>query len=52
MVIDSYDDRQERDRGCEMWKEKIVKSEKWVSSDTLRLWLYEWNDLAFEFLFI
>lgn len=50
--IDDYDYREGREWGCEMWKMKREKYEKWVSSDTPKLWLYEWNYLGFEFLFI
>jgi len=31
-VIDGYGDGKERDRGCEMWKEKRENLEKLVSS--------------------
>jgi len=42
MTINGYDDGEERDRMCEMWKEKKGKLEKWVSNGrilTLIVWV-------------
>lgn len=48
-TIDVYGDGVGRDWGCEIWKENL---EKRRSSKRLGLWLCEWNDLEFKFLFI
>jgi len=52
MVIDDYDDGEERGRECEIWKEKRENYNKRVSYERPRLWLCEWNNLGFEFQLI
>jgi hypothetical protein len=52
LTIDDYGDLEETGRECEILKDKRENYDKWVSFERLRLWLCEWNDLRFRFLFI
>ena len=36
-VVDDYDNKEERNRECEIWMEKRENYNKWVSSERLRL---------------
>jgi len=52
MLIDDYYDGEERGQEYEIWKEKKENYDKCLSYKRLKLWLCEWNDIDFGFLFI